>query len=76
MLGRKGQDLVCEGNQYFSEKCGIGFMVMLNGAKLLQCGLEMLCACSGAGITNIQQSAGSAKCCWKMAICTLWKKRR
>lgn len=25
MLGRKGQDLVCEGNQYFSEKCGIGF---------------------------------------------------
>ena len=25
MLGKKGTDLVCEGNQYFSEKCGIGF---------------------------------------------------
>ena len=25
LVGEKGNNLVCEGNRYFSEKCGIGF---------------------------------------------------
>ena len=60
MLGKKGQDLVCEGNQYFSEKCGIGFHGDAERRKVVA--VRLGCAMRMQWCWHFQNSAVGRKC--------------
>ena len=60
MLGKKGQDLVCEGNQYFSEKCGIGFHGDAERRKVVA--VRLGCAMRMQWCWHFKHSAVGRKC--------------